>query len=190
MTKNGKLSHWWLSTLTINWSSRRCSEAVSSLASGPWADSLPWLDSPLVQGASWLRYTDKAQMQRPGHTGRKALATKKLTVNWSIPTFLLPAVDPSGTLLTSRNMMQGMLFPLRCETSTSRCATSMAPFMKSFPFDPFYFCTKVHPTGALLFTPHHSQLILLQHLCIQFQLDDGWPESGEMKFWRRTYIKL
>ena len=27
-----------------------------------------------------------------------------------------------------------------------------------FPFDPFYFCTKVHPTGALLFTPHHSQL--------------------------------
>ena len=24
-----------------------------------------------------------------------------------------------------------------------------------FPFDPFYFCTKVHPTGTLLFTPHH-----------------------------------
>ena len=38
-----------------------------------------------------------------------------------------------------------------------------------FPFDPFYFCAKVHPTGALLFTPHHSQLTLLQHLCIQFQ---------------------
>ena len=31
----------------------------------------------LVQGASRLRYRDKAQMQRPGHTGRKALATKK-----------------------------------------------------------------------------------------------------------------
>ena len=48
----------------------------------PWpkglrTDSLPWFDSPLVQGASRLRYTDKAQMQRPGHTGRKALATKK-----------------------------------------------------------------------------------------------------------------
>ena len=48
----------------------------------PWpkglrADSLPWFDSPLVQGASRLRYTDKAQMQRPGHTGRKALAKKK-----------------------------------------------------------------------------------------------------------------
>ena len=57
--------------------SRRCSEAVSSLASGPRADSLPWFDSPLVQGASRPRYTDKAQMQRPGHTGRKALATKK-----------------------------------------------------------------------------------------------------------------
>ena len=49
----------------------------------PWpkglrADSLPWFDSPLVQGASRLRYTDKAQMQRPGHTGRKALAKKKI----------------------------------------------------------------------------------------------------------------
>ena len=31
-----------------------------------------------------------------------------------------------------------------------------------FPFDPFYFCTKVHPTGALLFTPHHSQLTFIQ----------------------------
>ena len=36
-------------------------------------------------------------------------------------------------------------------------------------FDPFFFCTKVHPTGALLFTSHHSQMILLQHVCIQFQ---------------------
>ena len=47
------------------------------LASGPRADSLLWFDSPLVQGASRPRYTDKAQMQRPGHTGRKALAKKK-----------------------------------------------------------------------------------------------------------------
>ena len=36
-------------------------------------------------------------------------------------------------------------------------------------FDPFYFCAKVRPTGALLFTPHHSHLTLLQHLCVQFQ---------------------
>ena len=53
----------------------------------PWpkglrADRLPWFDSPLVQGASRLRYTDKAQMQRPGHTGRKALATKKERVDF------------------------------------------------------------------------------------------------------------
>ena len=67
--------------------SRRCSKAVSSLASGPRADSLPWFDSPLVQGASRPRYTDKAQMQRPGHTGRKALATKKLP--YSRPFFFL-----------------------------------------------------------------------------------------------------
>ena len=35
------------------------------------------------------------------------------------------------------------------------------------PFDPSYFAVKVHPSGALLFTPHHSQLTLLQHLIIQ-----------------------
>ena len=42
-------------------------------------------------------------------------------------------------------------------------------YERVFPFDPSYFCTKVRPTGALLFTPHHSQLTLLQHLCVQFQ---------------------
>ena len=35
------------------------------------------------------------------------------------------------------------------------------------PFDPSYFAVKVHSSGALLFTPHHSQLTLLQHLIIQ-----------------------
>ena len=46
------------------------------MASGPWADSLPWFDSPLVQGASRLRYTDKAQTQRPGDMPQMALAHK------------------------------------------------------------------------------------------------------------------
>ena len=69
-----------------------------------------------------------------------------------------------------------------------------------FPFDPFHFCTKVHPTGALLITPHHSQLTLLQHLCIQFQyakkplqllsdipkywLEDGTMSLDESHRWR------
>ena len=35
------------------------------------------------------------------------------------------------------------------------------------PFDPSYFAVKVHPSGALLFTPHHSLLTLIQHLIIQ-----------------------
>ena len=35
------------------------------------------------------------------------------------------------------------------------------------PFDSSYFAVKVHPSGALLFTPHHLQLTLLQHLIIQ-----------------------
>ena len=57
---------------------RRCSEAVSFLASGPWANSLPWFDSPLVQGVSRLRNTDKVQYtQRPGHLGQMALEQKK-----------------------------------------------------------------------------------------------------------------
>ena len=47
----------------------------------PWpkglrTDSLPWFDSPLVQGASRLQQI-KLKSQRPGHTGRKALATQK-----------------------------------------------------------------------------------------------------------------
>ena len=54
-----------------------------------------------------------------------------------------------------------------------------------FPFDPFYFCTKVHPTGDLLFTPHHSQLTLLQHLCIQFQYAKKPLQllSDVLKYW-------
>ena len=56
--------------------SRRCSQVVSSLASGPRAGSLPWFGPPLVQGASRLRRTDEAQ-KRVGDTFRKALATRK-----------------------------------------------------------------------------------------------------------------
>ena len=35
------------------------------------------------------------------------------------------------------------------------------------PFDPSFFAVKVHPSGVLLFTPHHSQLTLLQHIILQ-----------------------
>ena len=35
------------------------------------------------------------------------------------------------------------------------------------PFDPSCFAVKVHPTGALLFTPHHSKLTLLQRIIVQ-----------------------
>ena len=68
----------------------------------PWpkglrTDSLPWFDSPLVQGASRLRYTDKAQMQRPGHTGRKALATKKKKrLQWVQATDTLSVAGAAG----------------------------------------------------------------------------------------------
>ena len=57
--------------------SRRCSEAVSSLASGPRADSLPWFDSPLVQGASRPRYTDKSSNAATGPYWPKGARNKK-----------------------------------------------------------------------------------------------------------------
>ena len=64
-----------------------------------------------------------------------------------------------GYVISTR--MQNFNFPVRKFDGTF--------YEQVHPFDPFFFCAKVHPTGALLFTPHHSQLTLLQHLCIQFQ---------------------
>ena len=40
-------------------------------------------------------------------------------------------------------------------------------YAQVYPFDPSFFAVKVHPSGALLFTPHHSQLTLLQHIIRQ-----------------------
>ena len=54
----------------------------------PWpkglrADSLPWFDSPLVQGASRLRYTDKAQVAATGpYWPKGARNKKKETIYW------------------------------------------------------------------------------------------------------------
>ena len=45
-----------------------------------------------------------------------------------------------------------------------------------YPFDPEWLCTQVHPSGALLFAPFRSQLTLLQHLCIQWDLLDRPPQ--------------
>ena len=76
-------SHRWKAKETIAWRADAVAKRYRPWPKGRRADSLPWFDSPLVQGASRLRYTDKAQMQRPGHTGRKALAKKKKeTIAW------------------------------------------------------------------------------------------------------------
>ena len=53
----------------------------------PWpkglrADSLPWFDSPLVQGASQLRYTDKAQIAATGPYWPKGARNKKNWLKW------------------------------------------------------------------------------------------------------------
>ena len=84
---------------------RRCSEAVSSLASGLWADSLPWFDSPLVWGVSRLRNTDKVQhqyTQRPGHLGQMALEQKKISMSATTAllgtNFLFPTLNLTSTI--------------------------------------------------------------------------------------------
>ena len=56
--------------------------AFQSQSHTPWpkglrADSLPWFDSPLVQGASRLRYTDKAQVAATGPYWPKGAGNKK-----------------------------------------------------------------------------------------------------------------
>ena len=73
--------------------------------------------------------------------------------------------------------MQNFNFPVRKFDGTL--------YEQVHPFDPFFFCTKVHPTGALLFTPHHSQLTLLQHLCIHFQFAEKPLQllSDVPKYW-------
>ena len=97
----------------------------------PWpkglrADSLPWFDSPLVQGASRLRYTDKAQMQRPGHTGRKALATKKKnSVSNSIKTIIGNLVYNGTSSRASNNPPPGlwrMIVPMSRRLNRKSCA--------------------------------------------------------------------
>ena len=99
-----------ISLISYNTSHTHPADAVAKRYR-PWpkglrADSLPWFDSPLVQGASRLRYTDKAQMQRPGHTGRKALATKKhvtytpISHHSSLTTHLPPLISHYSALTT------------------------------------------------------------------------------------------
>ena len=51
------------------------------------------------------------------------------TVNWSILTSLLLAVDPLGISLTLRNMKRGMWSPPKCRILTSQCANLMARCM-------------------------------------------------------------
>ena len=38
------------------------------------------------------------------------------------------------------------------------------------PFDPEFFCVKVHANAVLLYAPFRSQLTLLQHLCLKMNL--------------------
>ena len=53
-----------------------------------------------------------------------------------------------------------------CHSSSSNVVNSVWMLALTFAL-PSAFPVKVHPTGALLFTPHHSQLTLLQHIIIQ-----------------------
>ena len=56
---------------------RRLAKRYRPWPKGLRADSLPWFDSPLVQGASRLRYTDKAQIAATGPYRPKGARNKK-----------------------------------------------------------------------------------------------------------------
>ena len=58
----------------------------------PWpkglrADSLPWFDSPWSRARVDCGIQIRLKSQRPGHTGRKALATKKKKITVEDMTF-------------------------------------------------------------------------------------------------------
>ena len=64
----------------------------------PWpqglrTDSLPWFDSPLVQGASRLRYTDKAQVAATGPYWPKGARNKKKTARAAQPERVVAFLD-------------------------------------------------------------------------------------------------
>ena len=54
--------------LNLEHLSRRYGEAVSSLASGPRADSLPWFNPPVVQGVSRLQVQIKLNAATGGYS--------------------------------------------------------------------------------------------------------------------------
>ena len=82
-----------------------------------------------------------------------------------------PSCGSIGDFTDIKKYEEGYVIPTRMQNFNFPVRKFDGAFYEQVhPFDPFFFfCTKVHPTGALLFTPHHSQLTLLQHLCIQFQ---------------------
>ena len=86
----------------------------------PWpkglrADSLPWFDSPLVQGASRLRYTDKAQVAATGPYWPKGARNKK---------------RPGGSWVPWRAAPLGCVFVLVwfIETSAGIVLSFVSPF--------------------------------------------------------------
>ena len=88
----------------------------------PWpkglrTDSLPWFDSPLVQGASRLRYTDKAQVAATGPYWPKGARNKKKQhrhLNGTLPW------KPTGLQIMVVSERTGMRVPTPKEWGDSR----------------------------------------------------------------------
>ena len=78
----------------------------------------------------------------------------KLWIHWGV---YWHSETPSGICHEQAN--EALQLPIRNFDGTF--------YVQVHPFDPKYFAVKVHPTGALFFTPHHSQLTLLQHIIVQ-----------------------
>ena len=66
-----------LNVLDLQWTVLAVAKRYRPWPKGLRTDSLPWFDSPLVQGASRLRYTDKAQVAATGPYWPKGARNKK-----------------------------------------------------------------------------------------------------------------
>ena len=112
--------------------------------------------------ASKISLNDGRYVFRPFECKIVGKAEGLARVHASVHTFFAIFDDEEWRIITGYAMTRQMKhfnFPVRNLDGTF--------YAQVHPFDPSYFAVKVHPSGALLFTPHHSQLTLLQHIIIQ-----------------------
>ena len=180
-------SHWGLSVFSTAGSSNCCAMAIQGEVR---VRKMHWLLlASFNQGGYVIRPFECAVTgKNNGHAQVKASIHVHLTTfdekEWSIITLFVAHLDssfmytdlfepncgPIGEFTDIKTIGNGCVVPKDIREYNFPVRNFDGTFYKQvYPFDPFHFSTKVHPTGALLFTPHHSQLTLLQHIILHAQ---------------------